>query len=99
MRIHRPFIFIASLALMACTALMGVLVLLYGFNERGMRCSRLCSLEASIRLLFGDRAFEVLVAMALFAVALGCANIALRRGMAEGLSARQARRQRRKRRR
>ena len=47
MRIHRPFIFIASLALMALCGLMGVLVLIHGFNEQGLRCGRLCSLEVS----------------------------------------------------
>ncbi|WP_430372157.1 hypothetical protein [Stenotrophomonas geniculata] len=84
MRIHRPFIFIASLALMAWCGLMGVLVLIHGFNEHGLRCGRLCSLETSIRLLFGDRGFEILVAMGLFATALMCGHIALREGMHAG---------------
>jgi len=39
MRIHRPFIFIASLALMAWCGLMGVLVLIHGFNEHGLRAA------------------------------------------------------------
>lgn len=84
MRIHRPFIFIASLALMALCGLMGVLVLIYGFNEQGLRCGRLCSLEISIRLLFGDRGFEILVAMGLVAAALMFGHIALREGMHAG---------------
>lgn len=84
MRIHRPFLFIASLALMALCGLMGVLVLIHGFNEQGLRCGRLCSLEISIRLLSGDRGFEMLVAMGLFATALLCGRIALREGMHTG---------------
>ncbi|HDS1138308.1 TPA: hypothetical protein QDZ75_002347 [Stenotrophomonas maltophilia] len=99
MRIHRPFIFIASLALMAWWTLMGVLVLIYGFNEQGLRCGRLCSLEASIRLLFGERGFEMLVAMALFAAALMCGNVALRRGMHAGPPRKPVRRRGRKHRR
>ncbi len=51
MRIHRPFIFIASLALVAWCTLMGVLVLIHGFKEQGLRCGKLCSLQISIRLL------------------------------------------------
>jgi len=99
MRIHRPFVFIASLALMALCGLMGVLVLIHGFNEQGLRCGRLCSLEVSIRLLFGDRGFEILVAMGLFATALMCGYIALREGMHAGRPRRQVQRRRRKRRR
>ncbi|PZT04757.1 hypothetical protein A7X87_10385 [Stenotrophomonas maltophilia] len=99
MRIHRPFIFIASLALMALCGLMGVLVLIHGFNEQGLRCGRLCSLEVSIRLLFGDRGFELLVAMGLFATALMCGNIALREGMHAGRPRRQVQRRGHKRRR
>ncbi|KGM22261.1 hypothetical protein [Stenotrophomonas maltophilia] len=99
MRIHRPFIFIASLALMALCALMGVLVLIYGFNEQGLRCGRLCSLEISIRLLFGDRGFEMLVAMGLFAAALMCGSIALRPGMNAGPPRKQVQRRGRKHRR
>ncbi|QDL28373.1 hypothetical protein [Stenotrophomonas maltophilia] len=99
MRIHRPFIFIASLALMALCGLMGVLVLIYGFNEQGLRCGRLCSLEISIRLLFGDRGFEILVAMGLVAAALMFGHIALREGMHAGRPRRQVRRRGRRRRR
>ncbi|HDS1533449.1 TPA: hypothetical protein QEK88_003344 [Stenotrophomonas maltophilia] len=99
MRIHRPFIFIASLALMALCGLMGVLVLIYGFNEQGPRCGRLCSLEISIRLLFGDRGFEVLVATGLVAAALMFGHIALREGMHAGRPRRQVRRRERRRRR
>lgn len=99
MRIHRPFIFIASLALMALCGLMGVLVLIHGFNEQGLRCGRLCSLEISIRLLFGDRGFEMLVAMGLFAAALMCGSIALREGLHTGRPRRQMRRRGRKHRR
>ncbi|MDA5338191.1 hypothetical protein LRM36_07140 [Stenotrophomonas maltophilia] len=95
MRIHRPFIFIASLALMAWCGLMGVLVLTHGFNEHGLRCGRLCSLETSIRLLFGDRGFEILVAMGLFATALMCGYIALREGLHGGPRRRAGRRGRR----
>lgn len=98
MRIHRPFIFIASLALMAWCGLMGVLVLIHGFNEHGLRCGRLCSLETSIRLLFGDRGFEILVAMGLFATALMCGYIALREGRHGGPRRRAGRRGRRHRR-
>ncbi|MCI1073808.1 hypothetical protein MOQ07_05055 [Stenotrophomonas maltophilia] len=90
MRIHRPFIFIASLALMALCGLMGVMVLIYGFNEHGLSCGRLCSLEISIRLLFGDRGFEILVAMGLVAAALMFGHIALREGMHAGRQRRQA---------
>ncbi|WP_142806142.1 hypothetical protein [Stenotrophomonas maltophilia] len=97
MRIHRPFIFIASLALMALCGLMGVLVLIYGFNEQGLRCGRLCSLEISIRLLFGDRGFEILVATGLVAAALMFGHIALREGMHAGRG--QVRRRERRRRR
>jgi hypothetical protein len=97
MRIHRPFIFIASLALMALCGLMGVLVLIYGFNEQGLRCGRLCSLEISIRLLFGDRGFEILVATGLVAAALMFGHIALREGMHAGRG--QVRRRGRRRRR
>lgn len=78
MRIHRPFIFIASLALMAWCTLMGVLVLIYGFNEQGLRCGRLCSLEVSIRQIFGVRGFEILVVMGLFARALMCGSANVR---------------------
>ncbi|AUI07935.1 hypothetical protein [Stenotrophomonas maltophilia] len=99
MRIHRPFIFIASLALMALCGLMGVLVLIYGFNEQGLRCGRLCSLEISIRLLFGDRGFEILVATGLFAAALMSGSIALRPGMNAGPPRKQVRRRERKHRR
>lgn len=99
MRIHRPFIFIASLALMTLCGLMGVLVLIYGFNEHGLRCGRLCSLETSIRLLFGDRGFEILVAMGLVAVALMFGHIALREGMHAGRPRKQVRRRGRKHRR
>lgn len=98
MRIHRPFIFIASLALMAWCGLMGVLVLIHGFNEHGLRCGRLCSLETSIRLLFGDRGFEILVAMGLFATALMCGYIALWEGLHGGPRSRAGRRGRRHRR-
>ncbi|HEP1208649.1 TPA: hypothetical protein QEN11_17450 [Stenotrophomonas maltophilia] len=99
MRIHRPFIFIASLALIAWCTLMGILVLIYGFDEQGLRCGRLCSLEVSIRLLFGDRGFEILVAMGLFATALMCGRTALREGMHAGRPRRQAGRRGRKHRR
>ncbi|MCF3462322.1 hypothetical protein GTY70_00260 [Stenotrophomonas maltophilia] len=98
MRIQRPFIFIASLALMAWCGLMGVLVLIHGFNEYGLRCGRLCSLETSIRLLFGHRGFEILVAMGLFATALMCGYIALREGLHGGPRRRAGRRGRRHRR-
>ncbi|PJL58991.1 hypothetical protein [Stenotrophomonas maltophilia] len=97
MRIHRPFIFIASLALMALCGLMGVLVLIHGFNEQGLRCGRLCSLQISIRLLFGDRGFEMLVAMGLFAAALMLGHIALREGLHAGQPRRQVRRRGRRR--
>lgn len=90
MRIHRPFIFIASLALMALCGLMGVMVLIYDFNEHGLSCGRLCSLEISIHLLFGDRGFEILVAMGLVAAALMLGHIALREGMHAGRQRRQA---------
>jgi len=99
MRIHRPFIFIASLALMAWCTLMGVLVLIYGFNEQGLRCGRLCSLEVSIRQIFGVRGFEILVVMGLFARALMCGYVALREGMHAGRPRRQAGRRGRKHRR
>lgn len=99
MRIQRPFIFIASLALMAFCGLMGVLVIIYGFNEQGLRCGRLCSLEISIRLLFGDRGFEILVAMGLVAAALMLGHIALWEGMHGGRPRKQVRRRGRKRRR
>ncbi|UID77007.1 hypothetical protein J3U96_10210 [Stenotrophomonas maltophilia] len=98
MRIHRPFIFIASLALMAWCGLMGVLVVIHGFNEHGLRCGRLCSLKTSIRLLFGDRGFEILVAMGLFATALMCGYIALWEGLHGGPRSRAGRRGRRHRR-
>ncbi|WP_182067753.1 hypothetical protein [Stenotrophomonas pavanii] len=98
MRIQRPFIFIASLALMAWCGLMGVLVLIHGFNEHGLRCGRLCSLETSIRLLFGDRGFEILVAMGLFATALMCGYVALWEGLHGGPRSRAGRRGRRHRR-
>ncbi|QGL97421.1 MULTISPECIES: hypothetical protein [Stenotrophomonas] len=98
MRIQRPFIFIASLALMAWCGLMGVLVLIHGFNEHGLRCGRLCSLETSIRLLFGDRGFEILVAMGLFATALMCGYIALWEGLHGEPRSRAGRRGRRHRR-
>lgn len=98
MRIHRPFIFIASLALMALCGLMGVMVLIYGFNEHGLSCGRLCSLEISIRLLFGDRGFEILVAMGLVAAALMVGHIALREGLHGGPRSRAGRRGRRHRR-
>lgn len=99
MRIQRPFIFIASVALMALCGLMGVLVIIHGFNEQGLRCGRLCSLEISIRLLFGDRGFEILVAMGLVAAALMFGHIALWEGMHAGRPRRQVRRRGRKRRR
>lgn len=74
-------------------------MLVHGFNEQGLRCGRLCSLEVSLRLLFGDRGFELLVAMGLFATALMCAYIALREGMHAGRPRRQVQRRGRKRRR
>jgi len=98
MRIHRTFIFIASLALVAWCTLMGVLVLIHGFKEQGLRCGKLCSLQISIRLLFGDRGFELLVALGLFAAALICGYIALREGMHGGPQRRAGRRGRRHRR-
>lgn len=83
---------------MALCGLMGVLVLIHGFNEQGLRCGRLCPLEISIRLLFGERGFEILVAMGLFATALVCGYIALREGMHGGPQRRAGRRGRRHRR-
>lgn len=83
---------------MALCGLMGVLVLIHGFNEQGLRCGRLCSLEISIRLLFGDRGFEMLVTMGLFAAALMLGHIALPEGMHAGRPRRQVQRRGRKRR-
>lgn len=99
MRVHRPFIFIASLALAAWALLMGVLVLIYGLNAGSTRCGKLCGLGFAIRQYFGWHAYEVGVAMLCFGVAAVCVSIALRDSLHSGLRGKRRRRGVRQRRR
>ncbi|WP_258179417.1 hypothetical protein [Stenotrophomonas maltophilia] len=98
MRIHRPFIFFAGLAMAALAILAGVLVLIYGLGPTSTRCGRLCGMGFAISQYFGWRAYEVASAMTMFGGALLAGHTALSEGLSTQPRAKRGRRRRRKRR-
>ncbi|MBA0282526.1 hypothetical protein D7Y44_04235 [Stenotrophomonas maltophilia] len=96
MRIHRPFIFFACLAMAALAILLGVLVLIHGLGPTSTRCGRLCGMGIAISQYFGWRAYEVASAMTMFGCALLAGHTALTEGLGAQPAAKRGRRRRRK---